>query len=149
MAKYEAKTKPTKVSPAKFIDAIENETLRRDSKAIAKLMKAVTGEPPYMWGPTIVGFGTYHYKYASGHEGDAPITGFSPRRPKLVIYIMPGFPRYEALMAKLGKYTSGKVCVYIKSLDDIDMKVLETLLTESVRHVKKLYPGQKSHHQSK
>ncbi|TPW16304.1 MAG: hypothetical protein FD129_751 [bacterium] len=140
MAKYEAKTKPTTVSPARFIDAIGDETLRRDSRAIVALMKKVTGKPPKMWGPTIIGFGTYHYKYASGHEGDAPIAGFSPRRPKLVVYIMPGFPRYEALMARLGKHSTGKVCVYIKTLADIDMKVLEALVTESVRHMKKKYP---------
>ncbi|MDZ4806567.1 MAG: DUF1801 domain-containing protein [Candidatus Eisenbacteria bacterium] len=140
MAKYEPRTKPTDVSPARFIDAIEDETLRKDSRAIVALMKSVTGESPKMWGPTIVGFGTYHYKYASGHEGDAPIAGFSPRRPKLVVYITPDFPRYEALMAKLGKYTSGKVCVYIKSLKDIDMKVLEEMVTGSVAYMKKMYP---------
>jgi hypothetical protein len=140
VAKYEAKTKPTRVSPTKFINAIEDETLRKDARAIVALMKSVTGEKPVMWGPSIIGFGSYHYKYASGHEGDAPIAGFSPRRPKLVVYISPGFPRYESLMAKLGKYTSGKVCVYIKRLEDIDMKILEALVAGSVAHTKKLYP---------
>lgn len=140
MAKYEAKTKPTKMSPIQFIAGIEDESLRSDCRVIMKLMKSVTGEPPKMWGPSIVGFGSYHYKYASGHEGDACLVGFAPRKPNMVLYVMAGFTRRNALLAKLGKHKTGKACLYIRSLKDIDMQVLESLVTESVRYMRELYP---------
>ena len=140
MAKYEAKTKPTSVSPAKFIAAIADESLRKDCQVIMKLMKSVTGEPPKMWGPSIIGFGSYHYKYASGHEGDACLVGFAPRKPNIVLYVMAGFAQRDALLAKLGKHRTGKACLYIRSIKDVDMQVLESLVSGSVRHMKKLYP---------
>ncbi len=140
MAKYEAKTKPTKMSPIQFIAGIEDESLRSDCRVIMKLMKSVTGEPPKMWGPSIIGFGSYHYKYASGHEGDACLVGFAPRKPNMVLYVMAGFTRRNALLAKLGKHKTGKACLYIRSLKDIDMQVLESLVTESVRYMRELYP---------
>ncbi len=98
-------------------------------------MTKVTGEKPKMWGPTIVGFGTYHYKYASGHEGDMCIAGFAPRKPNLTIYLMPGL-NYDALMSKLGKHRMGKACLYIRRLEDVDMAVLEKLIAESVKFVR-------------
>lgn len=140
MAKYEAKTKPTKISPARFIAAIEDESLRKDCRVIMKLMKSVTGEPPRMWGPSIVGFGSYHYQYASGHEGDICLVGFAPRKPNIVLYVMAGSSQRDALLERLGKHKTSKACLYIRSLKDIDMQVLEMLVTESVRHMKKLYP---------
>ena len=100
----ELKTKQTTASVKKFIDSIEDEKKRKDSRAILAMMKEITGEKPKMWGPSIVGFGTYHYKYASGREGDWPVTGFSPRKQALTLYIMTGFEKHEALMKKLGKY---------------------------------------------
>jgi hypothetical protein len=102
-------------------------------------MQKITKEKPKMWGASIVGFGSYHYKYDSGHEGDMCITGFSPRKQNLTLYILPGFERYELLMSKLGKYKTGKSCLYIKRLADIDEKVLEKLIAESVVYMKKKY----------
>jgi len=135
VARYELKTKPTAVTPAAFINAIENDELRKDCKTIAKLMTKVTGEKPKMWGPTIVGFGKYHYKYASGHEGDMCIAGFAPRKPNVTIYLAPPL-KHAALMAKLGKHKMGKSCLYIRRLEDVDMAVLEKLIAESVRMVR-------------
>lgn len=128
----ENKTKPTKVSVAGFIGAVADETRRSDAKALVKLMQAATGEKPAMWGPSIVGFGTYHYVYESGREGDMPIVGFSPRKPALVLYALSGALGADALIAKLGKFKMGKGCIYVKRLEDIDMKVLEKLVKASV-----------------
>ena len=128
----ENKTKPTKVSVAGFIGAVADETRRSDAKALVKLMQAATGEKPAMWGPSIVGFGTYHYVYESGREGDMPIVGFSPRKPALVLYALSGAPGADALIAKLGKFKMGKGCIYVKRLEEIDMKVLEKLVKASV-----------------
>lgn len=136
----ESKTKKTGASVADFIAAIENDGQRADAKALVKLMKKVTGMQPKLWGPSMVGFGTYHYKYASGREGDWFLTGFAPRKGNLSIYIMAGFTGYDALMKKLGKHKTGVSCLYVKRLADIDMKVLERLVTKSVAHMKKTYP---------
>ena len=103
-------------------------------------MTELTGEEPEMWGPTIVGFGRYHYKYDSGREGDSAAVGFSPRKPATVLYVMGGFPRHDELMGRLGKYTTGKSCLYIKRLADIDMAVLERLITESLAVLDARYP---------
>lgn len=135
----ELKTKPTKVSVKKFLDSIKDERKRDDSFVVMEMMKKITKEEPKMWGPSIVGFGKYHYKYASGHEGDMCITGFSPRKNALTIYILPGFLKYDPLMKKLGKYKTGVSCLYIKKLEDVHMKVLNELITESVKHMKKKY----------
>lgn len=131
------KTKPTGASVDKFIDSVEDEQKREDSRKILALMKEVTGEEPRMWGDSIVGFGSYHYKYASGREGDWPLTGFSPRKQSLTIYIMPGFDRYKDILKKLGKHSTSVSCLYIKKLDDIDMDILKELVRESVEIMRK------------
>lgn len=138
-AKYELKTKPTPASVTDFIDSVQNETRRKDAKALLRLMKKVTGEPPKMWGPSIVGFGSYHYKYDSGHEGDMCVAGFSPRSTALVVYLVPGFEKNGALLAKLGKHKHGKSCLYLGKLAGIDMSVLETLILESLAHTRAKY----------
>ena len=128
----ENKTKPTEVSVAAFIEAIIDEGKRADAKVLAKLMQKASGEKPKMWGPSIVGFGTYHYKYDSGREGDMPVIGFSPRTAASVLYGLIGFSGAEALLAKLGKHTTGKGCLYIKKLADVDEQVLRELIARSV-----------------
>ncbi len=115
-----------------FLDGVENPRRREDARRLLALMRDVTGEPPSMWGTSIVGFGSYHYRYASGREGDWPVVGFAPRKQNLVLYIMPGFGRYEDLLAKLGKHRTGKSCLYVNKLDDVDPQILEELIRESV-----------------
>lgn len=137
----ENKTKPTTASVAAFIDAIADKTKRADAKALLTLMREVTGEPPTMWGPSIIGFGTCHFKYDSGREGDMPLAGFSPRKPATVIYILTGAHGTDALLAKLGKHTIGKSCLYIKKLADVDQTVLKTLITKSVAKTRLRYPN--------
>ena len=137
----ENKTKPTKVSVTAFIDALTDETRRADAKALIQLMQGATGEKPKMWGPSIVGFGSYHYKYESGREGDMPLAGFSPRKAATVIYGMTGFDGSEALRAKLGKHTTGGSCLYIKRLADVDEKVLAALVSRSVAANRARYPS--------
>jgi hypothetical protein len=127
----DSKTKPTKVSVKSFIEELADEARRADAKALVRLMQSATGERPTMWGPSIIGFGSYHYTYESGREGDAPMAGFSPRKAATVIYGL-GLGDYEALLAKLGKHTTGKGCLYIKRLADVDKKVLEALVLKSV-----------------
>jgi Domain of unknown function (DU1801) len=136
----EIKTRPTQISPATFIDKVENEQRRKDGHELVSLMKKVTGKPAKMWGPSIVGFDQYHYKYASGHEGDMPITGFSPRKQSLVLYLGPGLED-KKLMSRLGKHKMGKGCLYINKLDDVDRDVLFELVTKSVEKMRKLYPS--------
>jgi len=137
----ELKTKPTKVSVASHIAAIANEEQRKDARTLAALMRKVTGQKPRMWGPSIVGFGSYHYKYASGHEGDSALTGFAARGRDLVVYIAPGFEEREALLGSLGEHRTGKVCVYIRRLANVDLKVLEKLLARSVADTRRRYPS--------
>ncbi|TFG51769.1 MAG: DUF1801 domain-containing protein [Gemmatimonadales bacterium] len=131
----ELKTKPTKLSVTRFIDGIKDERKRRDCRTVMKIMKRVTKATPKMWGTSIVGYGTYHYKYASGREGDWFTAGFSPRAQSLTLYIMSGFKGHDALMKKLGKHKTGRSCLYIKRLDEIDLDVLKELIERSVRHV--------------
>jgi len=133
------KTKPTDVSAETHIAAVANEEQRKDAQALVALMRRVTKQEPRMWGPSIVGFGSYHYKYASGHEGDSALAGFAVRGRELVVYIA-GFEGRDALLAKLGTHKVGKVCVYIRSLASIDLKVLETLVARSVADMKRRYP---------
>ena len=128
----ENKTKPTEISVAGFIEAITDETKRADAKALVKLMQSASGEKPKMWGPSIIGFGSVHYKYGSGREGDMPVIAFSPRKAASVLYGAIGFDGAKNLLAKLGKHTTGKGCLYIKKLDDVDQKVLETLVVKSL-----------------
>ena len=126
------KTTPNKLSVAEFVAAVEDPVRRADAKALIKLMQAATGEKPKMWGPSIVGFGTHHYKYESGREGDMPLVGFSPRKAALVLYGLRAAGEFDVVLAKLGKHTTGKGCLYIKKLADVDQKVLEGLVTDSV-----------------
>jgi len=134
----ENKTKVTKVSPAAFIKRVASAQQRKDSLELIAMMRKITGEPPKMWGPTIVGFGSCHYVYDSGREGDICLTGFSPRKPSLVLYI--GSPLNDkTLMSKLGTYKTGKGCLYIKKLDDVDRGVLRRLVAAAVRATRKKY----------
>jgi hypothetical protein len=135
------KTKPTEVSVESHIGAVANEEQRNDAKTLVALMRRVTRQEPKMWGPSIVGFGSYHYKYESGHEGDSALAGFAPRGNELVVYIAPEFEGRDDLLAKLGKHKTGKVCVYIRRLANVDLKVLETLVARSVADTKRRYPG--------
>jgi len=135
----ELKTKLNKASVEKFLNSVKDEQKRLDSFEILEMMKKITKEEPKMWGPSIVGFGKYHYKYASGHEGDNCIAGFSPRKNALTIYILPGFEKYDSLMKKLGNYKTGKSCLYIKKLDDVDTKVLTELISDSYKYMKQKY----------
>jgi hypothetical protein len=127
----ENKTKPTKVSVAAFIEALD-QTRRADAKALVGMMQSAAGEKPRMWGPSIIGFGSYHYKYDSGREGDMPVIAFSPRKAATVLYGLSGSADSKALLAKLGKHTTGKGCLYIKKLADVDAQVLEAMLVKSV-----------------
>ncbi len=135
----ELKTRPTDESVERFLSEIADEQTREDCRAIARIMKKVTKAKAKMWGPSIVGYGSYHYRYASGREADWFLTGFSPRKQNLTLYIMSGFTRYDVLLGKLGKYKTGKSCLYIKRLADVDLTVLERLIGESVAHMKKKY----------
>ncbi|MDH3589181.1 MAG: DUF1801 domain-containing protein [Gammaproteobacteria bacterium] len=134
------KTKKNALSVSKFLNAIADDQRRKDCKAVTKLMRDITGEEPKMWGAAMVGFGSYHYKYASGREGDYFVSGFSPRKQALTIYIMSGFRSHASLLKKLGKHKTAKSCLYIKKLEDIDMRVLEQLITRSVKHMRDTYP---------
>ena len=128
----ELKTKPTDQSVEAFLSGLSDEKKRQDSFTLLDLMKKVTGAEPKMWGSSIIGFGDYHYTYASGREGDWFLTGFSPRKQNLTLYITAGFDQYEALLKQLGKYTTGKSCLYIKKLEDIDLPTLKRLIEQSV-----------------
>lgn len=135
----ENKTKPTNVDVLEFLNAVENDTRRADAFRMLEIMKEITGDEPVMWGPSIIGFGSYHYKYESGREGDMCLTGFSPRKTSLTIYIMPGFDGYTELMSKLGKHKTGKSCLYINKLSDVDEEVLKTLISEEVKYMRAKY----------
>lgn len=135
----EQKTKPTEQSVEAFLDKIPSEQTRDDCQQIVEIMTRVTGSPPKMWGPSIVGFGQYHYKYESGHEGDACLTGFSPRKDAITLYVMLPDAEREAFLKKLGKHKAAKACVYIKKLADVDAKVLESMVARSVKGVVSQY----------
>ncbi len=130
----ENKTRPNDASVISFLDKVEDEIQKQDSYTLIDIMKEISGEEPVMWGPSIIGFGSYHYKYDSGREGDMLLTGFSPRKRNLAVYIMAGFTKYEELMKELGKYTTGKSCLYIKRLSDINLDVLTKLINASYNH---------------
>lgn len=136
----EPKTKQTDASVDAFIDAIEDERKREDCRALAKMMKSATRAEPKMWGASIVGFGQYRYKYASGQQGDWPLVAFSPRKQNITLYIMSGFDEYDELLQKLGKHSTGKACLYIKRLSDVDQGVLKDLVKRSVAHMKATNP---------
>lgn len=137
----EPKTKLNDGSVEDFLNAVKDEQVRADCRAIAEIMQKATKAPPKMWGTSIVGFGSYHYKYASGREGDWMLTGFSPRKKNLTLYVFGGFEGYDELMAKLGKYTCGKSCIYIKRLSDLHQPTLKKLIAASVKHMRKTYPS--------
>ena len=132
----EQKTKPTNQSVKEFLNEIPEPERRADCFAVAKIMEEITGEKPKMWGPSIVGFGSYHYKYASGREGDWPMMGFSPRKKDLTLYIMMGFEKHAELMERLGKHSTGKSCLYIKRLSDVHIPTLKKLIKIGLKDLK-------------
>ncbi len=133
----EPKTRKTKASVEAYVRGIEDPERRRDVRAVMKMMESVTGEKPHMWGPSIVGYGSYHYEYASGREGDWFVTGFSSRKQALTLYLMTGFEGRKNLLAKLGKHKTGKSCLYIKRLSDIDTDVLRALIQDSADRMRR------------
>jgi hypothetical protein len=135
----ELKTKVNAASVEGFLNTVEDDQKRKDCFEIVKIMEQVMNEPPKMWGSSIVGFGNYHYKYSSGREGDWMVTGFSPRKQNLTIYIMAGFDKFEYLLLKLGKFKTSVGCLYIKKLDDVDKTVLRELIAESVKIMKNYF----------
>ena len=135
----ENKTKPTTISPRTFINQVENEQKRKDCHELAALMQDITGHPPKMWGSGIVGFDQYHYRYDSGREGESLLTGFAPRKDGLVLYLGPGLEN-TALTNKLGKHKTGKGCLYVRKLDDVDRGVLRDLIVTSVKAMRERYP---------
>jgi hypothetical protein len=141
MAKSKSKTKPTAVSPAAFVAAKSKDPQQAaDARSLMRLFKAVTGKPPKMWGPTIVGFGSYHYVYPTGREGDAPLLGFALRGSEIVLYVLAG-AEAKALLKKLGKHKSSVACVYIKRLEDVDLDVLEQIAKSSIAETRRQYPA--------
>lgn len=132
----ELKTQPTDVDVDAFLDSITDDQKLADSLVLRDLMEEITGDPARMWGSSIIGFGTYHYRYKSGREGDWMVTGFSPRKTQLTIYIMDGYGQYQELLARLGKAKTAKSCLYIKKLEDVDTHVLRELIATSVKRVK-------------
>ena len=136
----ELKTQKNKASVRAFIDAIEDDEKRKDCRRIAAMMRKISGKRASMWGDSIVGFGEYHYKYKNGREGDWPITGFSPRKQNISVYIMPGFSKYKKQLAKLGKHKTSVSCLYIKRLSDIDEAVLERIVSDSYQRMLAMYP---------
>jgi hypothetical protein len=138
MAKTELKTKVNDASVTKFLNGVVDERKRNDCLELLRMMKQITKEEPKMWGSSIVGFGSYHYKGKSGREGDWMLTGFSLRKQNLTLYLMGGFDTHAALLKKLGKFTTSVGCLYIKSLEDVDRKVLKELVQASVKRMKQL-----------
>ena len=133
------KTRKNDASVTAYLKSIEDRRKRADAKKVAAMMRKATGETPRMWGSSIVGYGSYHYRYESGREGEWMLTGFCARRQSLVVYIMSGFRAFTALMKRLGNYKTGKSCLYIKSLDDVDTRILQTIIDRSVKLMRKRY----------
>ena len=131
---------PTKVSVQTFVNGLDDERRRREATTLISMMKKVTGEKPVMWGPTIIGFGSYHYRYASGREGDAPRAGFSPRSAALTVYCMPGFTAHRDLLDRLGPHKTSVSCLYIRRLDDVDQDVLRAIIERTFAEMNKRYP---------
>jgi hypothetical protein len=134
------KTRPTEVSPADFIASVDHPVRRADAETLLEMMTRITGEQPKMWGPSIIGFGQYHYRYDSGREGDFMRTGFSPRKSNMVVYILPGYTDFSAILDRLGKHKLGKSCLYINKLDDVDLDVLEELIRAGLADMAEKYP---------
>ncbi|MFC7680403.1 DUF1801 domain-containing protein [Paenibacillus sp. GCM10028914] len=139
---YEPKTKPTDSSVLEFIENVDSPKKREDAYKLLDIFTETTGYEATMWGPSIIGFGSYHYKYKTGHEGDAPLVGFSPRKAKISLYFATGDTKRDELLKGFGKYTAGKACVYINKVDDIDTDVLKALINQSVRFLNELYPNE-------
>lgn len=137
---YEPKTKETKNSVIEFIEDVDNPKKREDAYKLLDIFTEVTGYEAKMWGPSIIGFGSYHYKYKTGHEGDAALVGFSPRKAKISLYFAPGETKREELLKSFGKHNTGKACVYINKVADIDVEVLKQLIIESIKFLKETYP---------
>ena len=135
----ELKTKRTEASVTTFLDAVPDENRCKDCYTVLEMMQEIVGEPASMWGDSIVGLGSYHYKYASGQEADWPLVGFSPRKQNLTLYIMSGFDGYDQLMQSLGKHSTGKACLYVKRLADINLDVLRQIITLSVEHMRRTH----------
>ncbi|TQR21619.1 DUF1801 domain-containing protein [Psychrobacillus vulpis] len=140
MAKYEQKTKETNHDVVEFIERVDSPKKKEDAYKLLEIFEQTSGFEAKMWGPSIIGFGSYHYKYATGHEGDAPLVGFSPRKAKISLYFATGDTVREAILDRFGKHTSGKACVYINKVDDIDVDVLKELITQSITFLQNLYP---------
>ena len=139
MAKYQAKTTQTELSVKDFIKKIPDAQRQKDALAIVDIMEKQSGFPAKMWGPAIIGFGSYHYVYESGHQGDAPLVGFSPRKTEFALYLSSAFDKREELLAQFGKYKSAKACVYIKKIEDIKVDVLKKMVAASLKHTKAKY----------
>ncbi len=135
------KTTETEQSVIDFINAVPDEAKRKDAFELLKIMETQTQFEPKMWGPSIIGFGSYHYKYASGHEGDAPLAAFSPRKDAVSLYLNSDFENKEELLSKFGKHKAGKGCIYIKKLTDIDIEILKQMISLSIASIQKLYPS--------
>ncbi|RUL57097.1 DUF1801 domain-containing protein [Lysinibacillus antri] len=140
MAKYEQKTKETDASVIEFIESVDSLKKREDAYKLLQIFEETSGYEAKMWGPSIIGFGSYHYKYATGHEGDAPLVGFSPRKAKISLYFATGDTEREKLLESFGKHTAGKACVYINKLADVDEDILKELITQSITFLQKMYP---------
>lgn len=138
---YELKTKENDRNVIEFIENVDHPKKREDAYKLLHIFTETTGFEAKMWGTSIIGFGSYHYKYASGHEGDAPLVGFSPRKAKTSLYFAPGEPKRDELLQKFGKHTTGKACVYINKLDDVNIDVLKELILESITFLRELYPN--------
>lgn len=136
----EIKTRPTEVSVEAFIDAVENPARRADARRVHAMLARITGAPARMWGPTIIGFGEYHYTYDSGHSGVMCRLGFSPRKAELVLYLLTGAPEQADQLARLGKHKTGKSCLYVRTLADVDEAVLEELATGALAYMNAKYP---------
>jgi hypothetical protein len=139
---YELKTKENNSDVIEFIETIENPKKREDAYILLDIFTETTGFQAKMWGTSIIGFGSYHYKYKSGHEGDAPLVGFSPRKAKISLYFATGDTHRDDLLKDLGKHTTGKACVYINKIADIDVDVLKAIIKQSVAYLKETYPNQ-------
>lgn len=139
---YEQKTKPTDHSVIEFIEQVESEKKKEDAYRLLDIFTEASGYEPTMWGPSIIGFGSYHYKYPTGHEGDAPLVGFSPRKAKTSLYFATGDTERDELLQQFGKHTAGKACVYINKVADIDVEVLKKLIVQSITFLQKTYPDQ-------
>lgn len=137
---YKQKTKETDADVIEFIESIESPKKKQDAYRLLQIFEETSGYPAKMWGTSIIGFGSYHYVYATGHEGDAPLVGFSPRKAKISLYFATGDPDRGPLLERFGKHTSGKACVYINKTEDVDLAVMKELITQSIGFLQKLYP---------